>query len=573
MTMPIKYAKHKSNNRVGWTIAIVWVISVTIGSPIVLGLNTSPQRTPELCIFYNSDFIIYSSLGSFYIPCLLMVFLYYRIFKAIHDRAKKSIGSGSSKPLPSSGTTGAGVKSQVGTGLGAGGSAAVAGVPSGPSTIPVKTGNAVKQGIATVKHQNSSADTAVVIENISLTARLKNNESPSFLEATTSTASSSNVETGKDDNERGGSNRLPLIRENTTTGTGNSDGQECEGDDDDGDEESEEDDDDYLPGCDSDIEAVECKVIKNKQAHSLIRECVVNVVQVDVKRSCPVAVHETELEIEDEEDMGGTRVALQRRATRNGNPDSGYAPSNAEESQFCVRNVHVLECEDSITSDKKKKRNKKKCTRGESPSLKLERESEGMSSSRLTTPLDDDHLGQEDEEEEEDEDETSAGIPDSKPAAPVQQLNAKKILTSGHESTIPITTNSSGSVAGAGGTGALPPSSISQVAGTTTQDNLTTNIKKKSRFKLGRKHKTSSKKKKREKASAKRERKATKTLAIVLGMNTNTDISSNIRIRSILCIIFHSFLPFILLSSLLHFSSFDPSLFPYFLIPREQNTE
>lgn len=39
--------------------------------------------------------------------------------------------------------------------------------------------------------------------------------------------------------------------------------------------------------------------------------------------------------------------------------------------------------------------------------------------------------------------------------------------------------------------------------------------KKKSRFNLGKKHKSSSKK--REKASAKRERKATKTLAIVLG--------------------------------------------------------
>lgn len=95
VTRPVQYAKHKSNNRVILTIAIVWIISVTIGLPIVLGLNTSPERTPELCIFYNSDFIIYSSLGSFYIPCVLMVFLYYRIFKAIHERAKRQIGSSS----------------------------------------------------------------------------------------------------------------------------------------------------------------------------------------------------------------------------------------------------------------------------------------------------------------------------------------------------------------------------------------------------------------------------------------------------------------------------------------------
>ncbi len=34
-----------------------------------------------VCAFYNPDFIIYSSLGSFYIPCFLMIFLYGRIFK------------------------------------------------------------------------------------------------------------------------------------------------------------------------------------------------------------------------------------------------------------------------------------------------------------------------------------------------------------------------------------------------------------------------------------------------------------------------------------------------------------
>ena len=56
-----------------------------------LGLNTSlavseagqGQDTlePLICAFYNPDFIIYSSLGSFYIPCLVMIVLYTRIFR------------------------------------------------------------------------------------------------------------------------------------------------------------------------------------------------------------------------------------------------------------------------------------------------------------------------------------------------------------------------------------------------------------------------------------------------------------------------------------------------------------
>ncbi|GAB6024268.1 hypothetical protein CHUAL_008961 [Chamberlinius hualienensis] len=90
VTQPIKYAKHRNNKRVWVTIAIVWLVSAAIGSPIVLGLNTTPDRNPILCIFYNPDFIIGSSLSSFYIPCIIMVVLYYKIFKAIRKRAKKS---------------------------------------------------------------------------------------------------------------------------------------------------------------------------------------------------------------------------------------------------------------------------------------------------------------------------------------------------------------------------------------------------------------------------------------------------------------------------------------------------
>ena len=35
----------------------------------------------NFCGFYNPEFIIYSSLGSFYIPWLIMVVLYSSIFK------------------------------------------------------------------------------------------------------------------------------------------------------------------------------------------------------------------------------------------------------------------------------------------------------------------------------------------------------------------------------------------------------------------------------------------------------------------------------------------------------------
>jgi dopamine D2-like receptor len=83
VTQPLKYARHKNHKRVWLTIGLVWAISVAIGLPIVLGLNNTERRIPTDCGFYNADFVIYSSLSSFYIPCIIMIFLYYQIFKVI----------------------------------------------------------------------------------------------------------------------------------------------------------------------------------------------------------------------------------------------------------------------------------------------------------------------------------------------------------------------------------------------------------------------------------------------------------------------------------------------------------
>lgn len=85
VTQPIKYAKHKSNTRVWLTIVFVWVFSGLVGSPIVLGLNSPPDngqpRDATECSFHNKYFVLFSSLCSFYIPCTILVYLYYRIFK------------------------------------------------------------------------------------------------------------------------------------------------------------------------------------------------------------------------------------------------------------------------------------------------------------------------------------------------------------------------------------------------------------------------------------------------------------------------------------------------------------
>ncbi|KAH9639137.1 hypothetical protein HF086_018205 [Spodoptera exigua] len=126
-------------------IGVAWLVSGAIGSPIVLGLNNTTDRRPGDCLFNNKDYVIYSSLGSFYIPCIIMMFLYYNIFKAIRQRAKKQ-------------------------------------------RIAKKTSAAISSAV-------SSGTAAVVIENVAQTHRLDG----SMNDAPTNTASGSN-EDEDDDN-------------------------------------------------------------------------------------------------------------------------------------------------------------------------------------------------------------------------------------------------------------------------------------------------------------------------------------------------------------------------------------
>jgi len=72
-------------------LALTWFVSVAVSLPIAVGMNYTERRsqTPTLCTFYNAEFLIYSSMTSFYIPCVVIVLLYWQIFRAIHRRTRR----------------------------------------------------------------------------------------------------------------------------------------------------------------------------------------------------------------------------------------------------------------------------------------------------------------------------------------------------------------------------------------------------------------------------------------------------------------------------------------------------
>lgn len=94
ITDPINYAQKRTLKRVLMMIGGVWVLSLLISSPPLIGWNDWPKEenwnveTP--CrLTAQQGYVIYSSLGSFYIPLFIMTIVYIEIFIATKRRLRE----------------------------------------------------------------------------------------------------------------------------------------------------------------------------------------------------------------------------------------------------------------------------------------------------------------------------------------------------------------------------------------------------------------------------------------------------------------------------------------------------
>lgn len=86
-------------------IVIVWVFSFAICVPPLLGWNnfthtyvySNETDTHECILYHQKEYVIYSASGSFYIPFLITLFLYIRIFGVLRHRIRKMRASGAKR--------------------------------------------------------------------------------------------------------------------------------------------------------------------------------------------------------------------------------------------------------------------------------------------------------------------------------------------------------------------------------------------------------------------------------------------------------------------------------------------
>ncbi|KTG03077.1 hypothetical protein cypCar_00031680 [Cyprinus carpio] len=102
VVMPVLYnTTHSSRKRVSVMIATVWVLAFAVSCPLLFGFNTTDD--PAVCSISNPDFVIYSSVVSFYLPFIVTLLVYVRIYIFLRRRRKRiTFRQGSGKVQPSS---------------------------------------------------------------------------------------------------------------------------------------------------------------------------------------------------------------------------------------------------------------------------------------------------------------------------------------------------------------------------------------------------------------------------------------------------------------------------------------
>lgn len=84
ITKPLEYGVKRTPKRMMLNVAFVWLGAACISLPplLILGNERGTPDKPECTVSQNFGYQIYATLGSFYIPLIVMLFVYYQIFRA-----------------------------------------------------------------------------------------------------------------------------------------------------------------------------------------------------------------------------------------------------------------------------------------------------------------------------------------------------------------------------------------------------------------------------------------------------------------------------------------------------------
>ncbi|KAL0969574.1 hypothetical protein UPYG_G00229270 [Umbra pygmaea] len=92
ITDALEYSKRRTMRRAGLMIVVVWVISISISMPPLFWRQAKANEEVMECMV-NTDqisYTLYSTFGAFYVPTVLLMILYGRIYVAARSRIFKA---------------------------------------------------------------------------------------------------------------------------------------------------------------------------------------------------------------------------------------------------------------------------------------------------------------------------------------------------------------------------------------------------------------------------------------------------------------------------------------------------
>ncbi|XP_054825984.1 D(4) dopamine receptor [Eublepharis macularius] len=92
VSIPLNYNRRQIDLRQTILISTTWIFAFAVASPVIFGLNNVPNRDPTLCQLEDNNYVVYSSICSFFIPCPVMLVLYCAMFQGLRrwEEARKA---------------------------------------------------------------------------------------------------------------------------------------------------------------------------------------------------------------------------------------------------------------------------------------------------------------------------------------------------------------------------------------------------------------------------------------------------------------------------------------------------
>ncbi|XP_060924491.1 dopamine receptor D4b [Limanda limanda] len=85
VSVPLNYNRQHVDRRQLVLLAATWLLALAVASPVLFGINSVPDRDPGECKLEDNNYIVYSSVCSFFLPCPIMLLLYFGVFRGLQQ--------------------------------------------------------------------------------------------------------------------------------------------------------------------------------------------------------------------------------------------------------------------------------------------------------------------------------------------------------------------------------------------------------------------------------------------------------------------------------------------------------